>query len=408
MSKMNAADSKHPQADGSYFHKREFCFTLEGDIFVRYQSFSNGEDLKKAVKDRCPAKIDIGPVYNVDPQRRGAYAAGQKFCPEERELVFDIDLTDYDDVRTCGKEAHICTSCWPLMAAAIDILDKSLREDFGFEHIFFVFSGRRGVHAWVCDDRARHLTDEARSAIASYLSVYKGHEKGMAKLNTGLESHPFIHKAHEILAPKFEHVILPKQRLLDEEEHAENILKFIPSESLRNTIRSEWEKKASKNEGYDSVAKWDTLQHCVRREIANISKSNPREVRTVRLLEKSLKDIVFAYTYPRLDVEVSKKMNHLLKAPFCVHPKTGKVCVPINPQRAWEFDPDTVCTVGQLLNELNANGELQSENEDPAWKSTKMCQAVETFEQCFLNGMQAENKSILMSRMKDTPSTLAW
>ena len=39
----------------------------------------------------------------------------------ERELVFDIDLTDYDDVRTCGKEGHICSKCWPLMAAAVKV-----------------------------------------------------------------------------------------------------------------------------------------------------------------------------------------------------------------------------------------------------------------------------------------------
>ena len=40
--------------------------------------------------------------------------------------------------------------------------------------------------------------------------------------------------------------------------------------------------------------------------------------------QKARKDIILACAYPRLDVEVSKKMNHLLKAPFCVHPKTGK------------------------------------------------------------------------------------
>jgi DNA primase small subunit len=67
----------------------------------------------------------------------------------------------------------------------------------------------------------------------------------------------------------------------------------------------------------------------------------------------ALEDIVLQYTYPRLDAEVSKHRNHLLKAPFCVHPKTGRVCVPVDPQRVDEFDPTRVPTVQQLLQELD-------------------------------------------------------
>lgn len=407
------ADSKHPQTDKGYFQRREFCFTLDGDIFVRYQSFKDSQEMRNAIRDRCPSKIDIGPVYSVDPQRRAAYAAGQGFVPVERELVFDIDLTDYDDVRTCGSEGHICNKCWPLMAAAITILDRGLREDFGFEHVLFVYSGRRGVHAWVCDERARALTDEQRGAIANYFAVYKGQEKGVAKLSTSVEDHPAIAKAYKILLPAFIDTILPEQRFLEDPTHMNTILSYIPSEAVKAEVRRKWQ-TAPGEPGELSVERWKRLEACVHEERDALLKANPRDLRMARALDKALKDIIFAYAYPRLDMEVSKKMNHLLKAPFCVHPKTGKVCVPIDPEKAWQFDPEGVCTVGSLLNQLNTSapstkgGDGDGGSEE--WKKTDMADAVNVFRSCFLDALYSESKASLTAKSREASSapTLAW
>ncbi|KAL5074582.1 hypothetical protein RYX36_013566 [Vicia faba] len=54
--------------------------------------------------------------------------------------------------------------------------------------------------------------------------------------------------------------------------------------------------------------------------------------------------------------KVSKHMNHLLKAPFCVHPKTGRVCVPIDQNRCDEFDPTTVPTLFQVTRKQGLEG----------------------------------------------------
>lgn len=58
-----------------------------------------------------------------------------------------------------------------------------------------------------------------------------------------------------------------------------------------------------------------------------------------------VEEIKLQYSYPRLDINVTKGMNHLLKAPFCVHPKSGKVSVPINPNYIDHFDPANVPTL---------------------------------------------------------------
>ena len=49
------------------------------------------------------------------------------FVPVEKEFVIDIDLTDYDDVRTCCSEANICNICWSFMKGAVKVIDTCLR-----------------------------------------------------------------------------------------------------------------------------------------------------------------------------------------------------------------------------------------------------------------------------------------
>jgi DNA primase small subunit len=155
------------------FERREFSFTLENDIYVRFQSYKSDEDFKKEAMRGLPIKIDIGAIYNTLPKYHNSVMNNDSrgFQPVQKELVFDIDMTDYDDVRTCCKEAKICNKCWKFMVIAYKILNSILTEDFGFEKIMWIFSGRRGIHCWVSDERAKNLTNDGRSSIANYIKI---------------------------------------------------------------------------------------------------------------------------------------------------------------------------------------------------------------------------------------------
>lgn len=179
-------------------------------------------EMQKEMLQRLPKKIDIGPID-----------MGER---KERELVFDVDLDDYgvkyddDDVWVNGN--------WLYMSSAMKVLDVMLREDFGYSKIFYVFSGRRGIHCWVCDEKARRLEDSERAAIVGYIT-------------STLQDHPHMNRSLSIIGDR----------------------KY----------------------------------------------------------------------YPRLDVNVTTHKTHLLKSPFAIHPKTGKVCVPIlDVGKCDQFDPSNI------------------------------------------------------------------
>ena len=115
----------------TYFHNREFSFTLANDVYCRYLCFKTAEQFKETLVDRVPFKIDIGAVYNLPPDRHNA-TDKKAFVPTQKEMVFDIDMNDYDDVRTCCTGAKVCEKCWEYLKIAMMVLTEILEQDFDF------------------------------------------------------------------------------------------------------------------------------------------------------------------------------------------------------------------------------------------------------------------------------------
>lgn len=374
------------------FTHREFAFTLQNDAYLRYQSFSSWDEWKKEVCRLNPSRFEVGPVYSAKPKDRKTLQKAT-FRPVARELVFDIDMTDYDDVRTCCADKSICRRCWQLIAVAVEVLDATLREDFGFQHLLWVYSGRRGIHCWVSDAEACALADDARKALVGFIEVIRGGASQVKKVALGASSgthartlHPSLRRALGVdvlanthptssgvqgpLQRAFVDIILKDQDAFRDEAKWDILLQLCPGHETDAVarLRAKWEGSSRA-----SVLKWQDLL-----ETAQRSHERARAAWIA-----ALEDIVIQYTYPRIDAEVTKRQNHLLKSPFVVHPSTGRVCVPLDMAQIQSFDPNTGApTVAQILQELTSTkDETASETHRGEWDKTSLRPFVEQFDQ---------------------------
>lgn len=357
------------------FTHREFSATLAGDVYLRYHSFNTIAEFKANLCRLNPTRFEIGAVYNARPKDKKTLRAGA-LQPQQREFVLDIDMTDYDNVRTCCVGKGICKRCWGFIAAAVRVLDAALRTQLGFRHLLWVYSGRRGIHCWVSDPDAMDLTDDQRRVLMGWLDVVKN-GKDMAKhldVRRNGALHPAVASAARILNPEtgdnryrhtFYRLILQDQDCFRTEEQSNKLLELLGHADIAATLRGEWAAHPDRS----SLQKWADL----------VREVNKRKDAAHKALKNSMEDIILQYMYPRLDMEVSKRRNHLLKAPFCVHPSTGRVCVPIDPSQVDDFKPEDVPTVNQLLAELDALDAAGVAG--VGWKNTRLAPYVEMLDQ---------------------------
>ena len=191
------------------------------------------------------------------------------------------------------------------MTLAVKILDRALREDFGFSCLLWVYSGRRGVHLWVCDQQARRLNTAARGAVAEYLQLVQGgeHKTKKIQLKGGFSPHPSVSRAYSIVKEDFEKLCLIDQDILGNKEAWTKVNRFsiwvhkvsvflkvlalIPDYELRAACEKKME--SCKN----SVDRWNTIFVIHKQFIDNKDDKKRKSVEHLKI------EIVLQMAYPR-------------------------------------------------------------------------------------------------------------
>lgn len=222
--------------------------------------------------------------------------------------------------------------------------------------------------------------------------------------------HPMLARAQEILEPMFIESVLPASGhgLLATQDSWEELLDTMPNaakETVGERMKKEWGNSMTTPE-----EKWEELKEHMK--IVFGSKGKVKRTKTVDEKEKDACqnwpiETIFKFTYPRLDINVSKMQNHLLKSPFCVHPKTGRVCVPIEVDKVDEFDPFQVPTLEQLMRELDNFEDDGSGRKLKDWQKTSLKGYFEPFRKEFLDPLQSDLRRIERAKAEELAAVTA-
>lgn len=235
--------------------------------------------------------------------------------------------------------------------------------------MMFIFSGRRGVHCWVADETARKLDNTGRAAVAEYISLIVGTKKVMIPT---LFTHPLYNDAYEVIMESEEIDSLVIEQKWLEEENWEEILSFCRDEEWKNILRDRFSSVNS------AKTRWTylklTFDPSYRLKNPDKTTESPPPI-----MKNFLKEVVLQYTHPRLDVNVSTGTNHLLKSPFCIHPKTGKIAVPLDCGIISQFNPEDVPTLTKIMEEMQTQKSKENSTTESFLNNCSLKPYLDTF-----------------------------
>lgn len=293
---------------GCHMSKRELAIETTDGCYIRWLNAASPDGLKTLLKQKRAEKLHVGAFYNIEPPLKKKNMA---MVAQEREFVFDIDLNDYTNSGIDADDLEACDAGWPIVAFGTKIVKFVLRKHFGFEHMLVVYSGRRGAHVTVHDARACALEDDARAAIVSFMQPAASKGDGRPNYFNMTSNAFFGELVDSHVMPFWKNFGLLSREwggmgALETPHDKSHFLELLNDKFISERVPPVTQ---------PAEQFWDGLVAA-----AKLSKFGT----TMRALHET----VFSYIWPRLDVAVSKRRDHLNKAVFSFHPKTGRIAVP--------------------------------------------------------------------------------
>lgn len=294
-------------------------------------------------------KMLVGSSRPPESMHMAHFKDGKHFLRAQKELVFDMDITDFYRFCECRGVKRLCPVCWFHIQGASLLLQYLLEEVMGYEraHCLWVFSGGKGVHCFVNESRAMNLSDKERSQLHKRLSIVMGDDARLiAFITTLVKNAPQyvdslnqffldVLREHDLFAlPAFE------ERPGIEESFELFCLRHLRARhiTLYYQVKDAWDKEelspspkkarlgipeTSVGGGENiSVRKWKILQQL---ETLYQSAYRPSLFLSVSLM------------YPRIDPGPFN-MVHQIKLPFSVHATTHNIALPLTQEMIMRMD----------------------------------------------------------------------
>ncbi|EMA23522.1 DNA primase small subunit PriS [Haloarcula argentinensis] len=133
-----------------------------GETMVRHRSLLDLGEIEDFLGRRKPRHVYFSAGRYDEPSASTMSDKGWR----SSDLVFDLDADHLPSV-VLGEDsyAEMLAKCKDALLRLLDFLE----EDFGFDDLTVVFSGGRGYHVHVRDERIRHLERDARREIVDYV-----------------------------------------------------------------------------------------------------------------------------------------------------------------------------------------------------------------------------------------------